>query len=87
MEPPILNDEVHSKDIIDLSKSFSMHSRSLNFLMNHETRQVSQEIFENAFLNSGFTSPNNFATDLTMHKTHGRVVQAAAESYDNHIRI
>lgn len=55
--------------------------------MNHETRQVSQEIFENAFLNSGFTSPNNFATDLTMHKTHGRVVQAAAESYDNHIRI
>lgn len=87
MEPPVLPDEVHSKDIIDLSKSFNMHGRSLKFLMNHETRQVSEELFENAFLNSRFVSPSNFFTNLMTHETHGGVVQAAEESYDNHIRI
>lgn len=71
MEPPILPDEVHSKDFTDLSKSFNMHGRSLKFLMNHETRQVSRELFENAFLNSSSTWPNHFATNLMMHKTHG----------------
>lgn len=38
----ILPDEVHSKDFIDLNKSFNMHGKSLKFLMNHETRQVSR---------------------------------------------
>lgn len=46
-----------------------------------------RSFFENAFLNSNSTSPNNFATNLMMHKTHGRVVQVVEESYDNCIRI
>lgn len=80
-EPPILPDEVHSQDFINFSKSFSMKARSLKFLMNHETKELSQELSENSFLNSSFTSSNNFATKLTMHKTQGRAVQAVDKSY------
>lgn len=55
--------------------------------MIHETRQVPQELFEKVFLNSSSTSLNSFATKLMMHKTHGRIVQAVEESYDNRIRM
>lgn len=74
-------DEVHSQDFIDFSNSFNMKARSLKFLMNHETRQLSHELSENSFLNSSFTSSNNFATKLMMHNTQGRAVQAVDKSY------
>lgn len=80
-EPPILPDEVHSQGFVDFSKSFRTKARSLKFLMNHETRDLSQELSENSFLNSSSTSSNNFATNLMMHKTQRRAVQAVDESY------